>query len=136
MISDDDEDEDDEYNEGDDDKEDEEEPEEVTSRAKRAKKAVSSEPKKTHAKRVLPTGRPAPQQESEIIKEAPVEKPKNPKANYFANLKNKEGPKALGSRPLPVGAENCLEGFTFVISGEFETLTREQSKDICLRYGG
>jgi replication factor C subunit 1 len=51
-------------------------------------------------------------------------------------LKNKEGPKALGTRPQPVGADNCLEGLTFVISGEYETLTREQSKDIVMRYGG
>jgi replication factor C subunit 1 len=74
--------------------------------------------------------------EEDIKKDKPVEKPKNPKANYFAMQRNKEGPKALGTRPQPVGAENCLEGLTFVISGEYETLTRNDIKDIVMRYGG
>ncbi|KAI9495659.1 replication factor RFC1 C terminal domain-containing protein [Zychaea mexicana] len=55
--------------------------------------------------------------------------------NYHAML-NREGPKALGSRPLPVGKENCFEGLTFVQSGEFDTLTKEQIKDLIMRYGG
>lgn len=63
------------------------------------------------------------------------EKPKK-KPNYFAMLKNKEGPKSLGSRPEPVGASNCLANKTFVISGQYETLTRDQTKDIIMRYGG
>ncbi|ORE17800.1 DNA replication factor C, large subunit [Rhizopus microsporus] len=49
---------------------------------------------------------------------------------------NREGPKALGTRPEPVGAPNCLNNMTFVISGEFETLTKEQTRDIVMRYGG
>lgn len=51
-------------------------------------------------------------------------------------MKNKEGPKSLGSRPEPVGATNCLANKTFVISGQYETLTRDQTKDIVMRYGG
>ncbi|KAI7887255.1 replication factor RFC1 C terminal domain-containing protein [Mucor mucedo] len=51
-------------------------------------------------------------------------------------MKNKEGPKALGSRPEPVGASNCLADKIFVISGQYETLTRDQTKTIVMRYGG
>ncbi|KAI9361124.1 replication factor RFC1 C terminal domain-containing protein [Pilaira anomala] len=69
------------------------------------------------------------------MEEVEEEKPKK-KNNYFAMMKNKEGPKALGSRPEPVGANNCLANKTFVISGQYETLTREQTKDIVMRYGG
>ncbi|KAI9483454.1 MAG: replication factor RFC1 C terminal domain-containing protein [Benjaminiella poitrasii] len=65
------------------------------------------------------------------------EKPKaSGKKNYFAMLKNQEPPKALGTRPEPVGAPNCLSGLAFVISGQYETLTRDQTKDIVMRYGG
>ncbi|KAI9269006.1 replication factor RFC1 C terminal domain-containing protein [Phascolomyces articulosus] len=49
---------------------------------------------------------------------------------------NREGPKALGSRAMPVGKPNCFVGKTFVQSGELETLTREQVKDLIMRYGG
>ncbi|KAI8991740.1 replication factor RFC1 C terminal domain-containing protein [Mycotypha africana] len=49
---------------------------------------------------------------------------------------NIEPPKALGTRPEPVGAPGCLTGMTFVISGQYETLTKDQTKDIVLRYGG
>ncbi|KAI8348834.1 replication factor RFC1 C terminal domain-containing protein [Choanephora cucurbitarum] len=51
-------------------------------------------------------------------------------------MKSVEGPKALGTRPEPVGAPNCLDGLAFVISGQYETLTKEQTKDIVMRYGG
>ncbi|KAI9260071.1 replication factor RFC1 C terminal domain-containing protein [Helicostylum pulchrum] len=74
---------------------------------------------------------------AEPVEAEPVEeeKPKK-KNNYFAMMKNKEGPKSLGSRPEPVGATNCLANKTFVISGQYETLTRDQTKDIVMRYGG
>ena len=55
--------------------------------------------------------------------------------NFYAMM-NRAAPKALGSRPLPVGKDNCFAGKTFVQSGELETLTREQVKDLVMRYGG
>ncbi|OAD03233.1 hypothetical protein MUCCIDRAFT_110087 [Mucor lusitanicus CBS 277.49] len=108
------------------------EPEEDVHPQKKSKKSNSPAPtKKPAAKKAAP---------SKIKKEVDVdaveaeEKPK--KKNYFAMLKSQEPPKALGTRPEPVGAPNCFAGMTFVISGQYETLTKEQTKDIIMRYGG
>ncbi|GAN09055.1 DNA replication factor C, large subunit [Mucor ambiguus] len=108
------------------------EPEEDAPPQKKPKKSSSPVPtKKPAAKKAAP---------SKIKKEIDVdatevdEKPK--KKNYFAMLKSQEPPKALGTRPEPVGAPNCFAGMTFVISGQYETLTKEQTKDIIMRYGG
>ncbi|CEP16995.1 hypothetical protein [Parasitella parasitica] len=105
-----------------------EEPEQVIRPQKKAKKADSPIPVKKATKK-------ATKAKEETNDDAQAdEKPK--KKNYFATLKSQEPPKALGSRPEPAGAPNCLEGNTFVITGQYETLTRDQTKDIIMRYGG
>ena len=37
---------------------------------------------------------------------------------------------------LVLGAENCLEGLTFVITGVLESLEREEASDIIKKYSG
>ncbi|KAG0747208.1 hypothetical protein G6F62_002034 [Rhizopus arrhizus] len=116
-----------------------EEPKVVKKEASKAVKKEKSkeEPKEEIIKKADPK---EDTKKNEVTKEEKTkedesneEKPK--KKGYFAML-NREGPKALGTRPEPVGADNCLDNMTFVISGEFETLTKEQTKDIVMRYGG
>ena len=34
------------------------------------------------------------------------------------------------------GRENCLEGLTFVITGVFESIDREETKSLILKHGG
>jgi replication factor C subunit 1 len=46
------------------------------------------------------------------------------------------GPKAPGSREIPEGAPNCLEGLTFVFTGELESLGREEGIELVKRYSG
>ncbi|SCV71538.1 BQ2448_3126 [Microbotryum intermedium] len=58
-------------------------------------------------------------------------KPK-PKWSY----KPRAGPSAPGSKDVPVGAENCLAGLTFVFTGELDSLSREQGQELVKRYGG
>lgn len=60
------------------------------------------------------------------------------RGNYTAyrNYLNREGPKALGSKEIPQGADNCLEGLTFVITGVLESIERDEAKSIVERYGG
>ncbi|KAL7319919.1 DNA replication factor C complex subunit Rfc1 [Mucor circinelloides] len=128
----------------------EEEPEEVVRPPKKSKKSDSPAPiKKPAPKKATPSKvkeevTPSKVKEevasSKVKEEAAAdiaeaeEKPK--KKNYFAMLKSQEPPKALGTRPEPVGAPNCFAGMTFVISGQYETLTKDQTKDIIMRYGG
>ncbi|KFO10864.1 Replication factor C subunit 1, partial [Balearica regulorum gibbericeps] len=58
--------------------------------------------------------------------------------NYqaYRSFLNREGPKALGSKEIPRGAENCLEGLTFVITGVLECIERDEAKSLIERYGG
>ncbi|KAJ8321817.1 hypothetical protein KUTeg_000288 [Tegillarca granosa] len=57
------------------------------------------------------------------------------KASYRSYLQ-REGPRALGSKEIPEGADNCLEGLTFVITGVLESLERDEAKHLIEKYGG
>uniref|UniRef100_A0A8K9ULS4 Replication factor C subunit 1 n=1 Tax=Oncorhynchus mykiss TaxID=8022 RepID=A0A8K9ULS4_ONCMY len=57
-------------------------------------------------------------------------------SSAFRSFLNRDGPRALGSKPIPTGAENCLEGGVFVISGVLESMEREDAKSLIERYGG
>ncbi|XP_006873294.1 PREDICTED: replication factor C subunit 1 [Chrysochloris asiatica] len=60
------------------------------------------------------------------------------RTNYqaYRSYLNREGPKALGSKEIPKGAENCLEGLVFVITGVLESIERDEAKSLIERYGG
>ena len=45
-------------------------------------------------------------------------------------------PAGAGTKELPVGAENCLAGLTFVFTGVLDTLGREEGQALVKRYGG
>ncbi|KAJ1976736.1 DNA replication factor C complex subunit Rfc1 [Dimargaris xerosporica] len=46
------------------------------------------------------------------------------------------GPVAPGSKDLPTGAEDCLGGLTFVLTGELASMSRADAGDLVKRYGG
>uniref|UniRef100_W5UC34 Replication factor C subunit 1 n=1 Tax=Ictalurus punctatus TaxID=7998 RepID=W5UC34_ICTPU len=54
----------------------------------------------------------------------------------YRNFLNREGPRALGSKVIPQGEENCLEGCVFVLTGVLESLERDDAKSLIERYGG
>ncbi|XP_078255949.1 replication factor C subunit 1 isoform X2 [Rhinoraja longicauda] len=58
--------------------------------------------------------------------------------NYLAyrSFLNRDGPRALGSKEIPQGAENCLEGLSFVITGVLESMERDDAKSLIERHGG
>ena len=64
----------------------------------------------------------------------PAEKKKFNYYKYKAKLDS--GPKNPGSKPVPVGAENCLEGITFVLTGTGDSMGRDDTKQLIERYGG
>ncbi|KAI7869664.1 replication factor RFC1 C terminal domain-containing protein [Spinellus fusiger] len=70
-------------------------------------------------------------------KTSAVKVEKSPAKNFsYAKMINREKPKALGTRELPQGQPNCLEGYTFVLTGEMETIDRKTAADVIKRYGG
>ncbi|XP_060066245.1 replication factor C subunit 1-like [Ylistrum balloti] len=57
------------------------------------------------------------------------------KTSYRSYL-TREGPRSLGAKEIPEGAENCLEGLTFVLTGVSESFERDDLKQMVEKYGG
>lgn len=81
-------------------------------------------------------------------------------ATAYRNYLNRDGPRALGSKEIPQvtqkpignsstrysfsdricvfiqGADNCLEGCVFVLTGVLESMERDETKSLIERYGG
>jgi replication factor C subunit 1 len=57
-----------------------------------------------------------------------------PKFNFGAV--RSRTPPAAGSKDVPVGAENCLAGLSFVFTGVLDTLGRDEGQSLAKRYGG
>ncbi|KNE60970.1 hypothetical protein AMAG_06731 [Allomyces macrogynus ATCC 38327] len=57
------------------------------------------------------------------------------KAAYL-KFQSRAGPTALGSKEVPEGADNCLHGLTFVQTGDFSAFSRDDVKELIMRYGG
>uniref|UniRef100_A0A3Q3W5I5 Replication factor C subunit 1 n=1 Tax=Mola mola TaxID=94237 RepID=A0A3Q3W5I5_MOLML len=77
----------------------------------------------------------SPKKEPTSISPDDAEK-KKANASAFRNYLNRDGPRALGSKEIPQGAENCLEGCVFVVTGVLESMEREDAKSLIERYGG
>ncbi|GLJ22249.1 hypothetical protein SUGI_0418410 [Cryptomeria japonica] len=54
----------------------------------------------------------------------------------FGNFGERAAPPHKGEKEVPEGAENCLQGLTFVISGTLDSLEREEAEDLIKRHGG
>ncbi|CAL1278243.1 unnamed protein product [Larinioides sclopetarius] len=81
------------------------------------------------------TEKPAPKV-IEVKEEKPtIKKPRAGSANYASYL-HREGPKALGSKEIPEGEEDCLAGLTFIITGVLESMERDDAKSLIEKYGG
>lgn len=61
---------------------------------------------------------------------------KRTNSSAYRSYLNREGPRALGSKDIPQGEENCLEGCVFVLTGVLESLERDDAKSLIERYGG
>lgn len=61
---------------------------------------------------------------------------KKKKFDFRAGHANTGAPPAAGSKDMPIGAENCLAGISFVFTGLLQSLGREEGKALVKRYGG
>ncbi|KNG84383.1 replication factor C subunit 1 [Aspergillus nomiae NRRL 13137] len=64
----------------------------------------------------------------------PAESGDKKKFNPFAA--RTRSPAAAGTVEMPVGAENCLAGLSFVFTGVLDTLGREEGQNLVKQYGG
>ncbi|XP_065489219.1 replication factor C subunit 1 [Caloenas nicobarica] len=109
---------------------------EITEKERAAQISVSKE--KTASgkeQKTTPKKEKISPKKAESVSPEDSEKKRN---NYqaYRSFLNREGPKALGSKEIPQGAENCLEGLTFVITGVLECIERDEAKSLIERYGG
>ncbi len=102
---------------------DEDELEEIPKKKKRSSKATS----RTKAESASDTVTPKPQK---------VEKRKISGGYRPKWLGPERDPPRHGSKPIPEGKPQCLEGIIFVLTGLNESLTREEVSELISRYGG
>ncbi|XP_051888471.1 replication factor C subunit 1 isoform X2 [Pristis pectinata] len=107
------------------------------------KKEEKTNPSKKGGKKVSPkkeeqTVSPNTKEKVSPNKSESPENAEKKRQNYLAyrSFLNRDGPRALGSKEIPQGAENCLEGLTFVITGVLESMERDDAKSLIERYGG
>ncbi|KAM6077109.1 replication factor C subunit 1 isoform 2-T2 [Chlamydotis macqueenii] len=110
--------------------------EEIAEKERGAKSLVSKE-KTASGKEVKTTPKKEKVSPKKTESVSPEDSEKK-RINYqaYRSFLNREGPKALGSKEIPQGAENCLEGLTFVITGVLECIERDEAKSLIERYGG
>ncbi|KAH8705716.1 replication factor RFC1 C terminal domain-containing protein [Talaromyces proteolyticus] len=58
------------------------------------------------------------------------------KPKFYMNTVRSRTPPGAGSVQLPVGADNCLAGLSFVFTGVLDTLGREEGQSLVKKYGG
>ncbi|XP_063977765.1 replication factor C subunit 1 [Diachasmimorpha longicaudata] len=76
----------------------------------------------------------ASEEEAEYLEEGVMRK-KEASVRYQAYLA-RGGARNPGSKSIPDGASNCLAGLSFVLTGVFESLEREEASDLIKKYGG
>ncbi|KAF7256911.1 hypothetical protein EG68_05660 [Paragonimus skrjabini miyazakii] len=79
-------------------------------------------------------GSPARLHTSKVDAEATPHTPINRKP--FWAYQTRDGPRALGSKPIPKGNPTCLKGKYFVITGVLESIERDDARDLIERCGG
>ena len=68
---------------------------------------------------------------------APTPPPRDDKKKFtYGGGNTSVVPAGADTKEIPVGAENCLAGLTFVFTGVLETLEREKGQALVKRYGG
>ena len=58
------------------------------------------------------------------------------KFNYAQQAQRSRTPVGAGTKDVPVGADNCLAGLSFVFTGILDTIGREEAQSLAKRYGG
>ncbi|XP_076663268.1 germ line transcription factor 1 [Andrena cerasifolii] len=73
--------------------------------------------------------------EAQDVFEERIEKKKQHIAMYQQYL-HRGGARNPGSKEIPVGADYCLAGLSFVITGVLDSLEREDAEELIKKYGG
>lgn len=131
------------------DEEEDDEADDFDPPAKKVKSTKSKSPTKiTPAKKPRTSAQkdvPESKEMQDIFDSIPLVRPPTPPAAAagetkkfdYRNAGSRSQPAlAAGSKDIPVGAENCLAGLTFVFTGLLDALGRDEGVALVKRYGG
>jgi replication factor C subunit 1 len=114
-------------------------------KSRNGKKAVAaktaSSPATKKQKATPKKDRPEDKEIQDIFDSIPTVRPPSPpesgeKKKFNFAAQRSRTPPAAGTKDMPVGAENCLAGLSFVFTGILDTLGREEGQSLVKRYGG
>ncbi|MPC45974.1 Replication factor C subunit 1 [Portunus trituberculatus] len=66
----------------------------------------------------------------------PQDEKKKAARDAYLKFRQRSGPANPGSKEIPEGKPDCLQGLVFVLSGVFDSLDREEATEIVKKYGG
>ena len=110
-----------------------------------ARSEAASSPSSKRQKASTKRDEPESKEIQEILDGIPTVRPPSPpqqtdqakKPNFYAaQAQRSRTPPSSGTVDIPVGAENCLAGLSFVFTGVLEILGREEGQSLVKRYGG
>lgn len=113
------------------DRDEEEKPSQRSKPASKKQKASPKKKEQTESREI-----------QEIYDSIPTVRPPTPppmdseKRKFNFGAQRSRTPPAAGTKEIPVGAENCLAGLSFVFTGVLDTLGREEGQNLVKRYGG
>ncbi|KAG5289212.1 chromosome transmission fidelity factor [Histoplasma ohiense] len=114
----------------------------VDTKKKPSRSQAQKSPSKPAVKKAKATKTDRPENKGiqDIFDSIPTVRPPSPPAadgaKKFNFAQRSRDPVTSGSKDLPVGAENCLAGLSFVFTGVLDTLGREEGQSLVKRYGG
>ncbi|PGG97705.1 hypothetical protein AJ79_09113 [Helicocarpus griseus UAMH5409] len=122
---------------------DEESDDYAEAKKKPSRAQAQKSPSKPAARKpkAVKTGQPESKEIQDIFDSIPLVRPPSPPAGdgnkkfNFAAQRSRD-PATSGAKEIPVGAENCLAGLSFVFTGVLESLGREEGQSLVKRYGG
>ncbi|KKY21405.1 putative chromosome transmission fidelity factor [Phaeomoniella chlamydospora] len=107
------------------------------------KKAAKKPAPRPAAKKSKPADHPESKEIQAIFDSIPTVRAPTPPARdedrkfvFGAHNNTTAAPPACGTKTVPVGAENCLAGLTFVFTGILESISRDEGQALVKRYGG
>ncbi|XP_063867736.1 replication factor C subunit 1-like isoform X2 [Scylla paramamosain] len=102
---------------------------------KEEKKEVLVEEKHSMQEKKVTPKKPA-KENTQAPDTTPQDEKKKTARNAYLKFMQRSGPANPGSKEIPEGKPDCLQGLVFVLSGVFDSLDREESSELIKKYGG
>lgn len=75
-------------------------------------------------------------EDTQASEATPQDEKKKAARDAYLKFRQRSGPANPGSKEIPEGKPDCLQGLVFVLSGVFDSLDREEASELVKKYGG